>query len=51
MLFERSYIKDGVSTLRLSIVSCGDNVQFKVVGATAPYPFMLAAEAQRLEEI
>ena len=26
-------------------------VKFKVVGATAPYPFMLAAEAQRLEEL
>ena len=26
-------------------------VKFKVVGATAPYPFMRAAEAQRLEEL
>ena len=26
-------------------------VKFKVVGATAPYPFMLAVEAQRLEEL
>ena len=26
-------------------------VKFKVVGAAAPYPFMRAAEAQRLEEL
>ena len=33
-----------------TILRCGRG-KFKVVGATAPYPFMLAAEAQRLEEI
>ena len=33
-----------------TILRCGRG-KFKVVGATAPYPFMRAAEAQRLEEL